>query len=214
MMAAGPRVVAELGRPETVDETAARKAESSRVYRSSQTTRNLIAAILATLAVVAVIVWGVPRGSLPAQPKVDVPAAAAQATKDLAGHTLVVAATPKGWIATSAALEASYGQMWRVVYATPPTNFVRIAQGIGASPDWATQVLGGFAPTGTVSIDGLQWSEYAIPAASQSGNITYALATPAGADTILIYGSTTAEQAAEAAKAVTSQVVELRKDAS
>ena len=52
-MARGPRVVAELGRPETAAETAARKAESSRVYRSSQTTRNLIAALLVTIAMLA-----------------------------------------------------------------------------------------------------------------------------------------------------------------
>jgi hypothetical protein len=42
------RVVAELGRPETPEETAARKAESSRVYRSSQNFRNLIAARAST----------------------------------------------------------------------------------------------------------------------------------------------------------------------
>ena len=53
LMARGPRIVAELGRPETPDETAARKAESSRVYRASQNTRNLVAALLVTLAVVA-----------------------------------------------------------------------------------------------------------------------------------------------------------------
>ena len=55
------RVVAELGRPETPSETAARKAESSRVYRSSQTFRNLIAALLASVAVVLVIAFAVPR---------------------------------------------------------------------------------------------------------------------------------------------------------
>ena len=38
-----PRVVAELGRPETPEETAARKAENSRIHRASQNTRNLVA---------------------------------------------------------------------------------------------------------------------------------------------------------------------------
>ena len=65
MMARAPRVVAELGRPETAQETADRKAEFSRTYRASQNTRNLIAALLVTLAVVVVIVFAVPRGSLP-----------------------------------------------------------------------------------------------------------------------------------------------------
>ena len=43
-MAKQPRVVAELGRPETPDETAARKAASSAAYRSSKTVRNLVVA--------------------------------------------------------------------------------------------------------------------------------------------------------------------------
>ena len=52
MMAKSPRIVAELGRPETPDETAARKAESSRVHRESQNTRNLVAALIVTIAIV------------------------------------------------------------------------------------------------------------------------------------------------------------------
>ena len=52
---AGPRIVAELGRPETPQETADRKAASSARYRSSKTFRNLVAALLITIAVVAVV---------------------------------------------------------------------------------------------------------------------------------------------------------------
>ncbi|HYP73058.1 MAG TPA: DUF4245 domain-containing protein, partial [Microbacterium sp.] len=64
MASGAPRVVAELGRPETPQETADRKAASSAAYRSSKTFRNLIAALLITVAVVAVVYLGVPRGSL------------------------------------------------------------------------------------------------------------------------------------------------------
>jgi hypothetical protein len=55
------RVVAELGRPETPDETAARKAENSRAHRANQTTRNLLLALLASLAIVLFIVLVVVR---------------------------------------------------------------------------------------------------------------------------------------------------------
>ena len=61
-MSKQPPIIAELGRPETPDETAARKAASSKAYRSSQTVRNLVAALAVTLAVVAVIIFAVPRG--------------------------------------------------------------------------------------------------------------------------------------------------------
>ena len=73
---AGPRIVAELGRPETPQETADRKAASSARYRSSKTFRNLVAALLITIAVVADVYLGVPRGSLAEPEPAEVPAAA------------------------------------------------------------------------------------------------------------------------------------------
>ena len=41
-----PAIVAELGRPETPDETAERKAETSRKHRAGQTTFNLVVALI------------------------------------------------------------------------------------------------------------------------------------------------------------------------
>src|SRR5689334_18853960 len=114
-MASSPRVVAELGRPETPDETAARKAASSHAYRSSQTLRNLLAALLATLALVLVIVLAVPRGSYEQPEEVDV-AAAAEAAASATTSALIVPELPEGWRANSARME---GAMWRVVYAPP-----------------------------------------------------------------------------------------------
>ena len=90
-------VVAELGRPETPDETASRKAESSRVYRSSQNTRNLVAALLVTLAVVAVIIFAVPRGAPPAAEPIDV-AAVAQSISSAEGRTVLVPDVPEEWL--------------------------------------------------------------------------------------------------------------------
>jgi hypothetical protein len=62
-----PRIVAELGRPETPEETAARKAENSRKHRENQTLRNLVFALLSSLAVVLVLVLvvGGPAGAPP-----------------------------------------------------------------------------------------------------------------------------------------------------
>ncbi len=91
-----PRVVAELGRPETPSETASRKAESSRIYRSSQTFRNLIAALLVTLAVVAVVVLGVPRGDVAAPPDIDV-AEVATGLGEVYGRTVISPDVPEDW---------------------------------------------------------------------------------------------------------------------
>ena len=54
-------IVAELGRPETPEETANRKAERSRLHRSNQTALNLVAALIVCLVVVLLIVLVVVR---------------------------------------------------------------------------------------------------------------------------------------------------------
>lgn len=207
-MAAAPRVVAELGRPETAAETADRKAAATAAYRSSKTFRNLIVALLLTLAVVAIVVFGVPRGAMPDPEPAEVTASAASASAAV-GQALLVPEVPADWRANSARLEGT--SMWRVVYA-PPEGFVRVAQGIGVGPTWVSETLGGLAPTGSVTIDGVTWDEYTIPSAAQSAGISYALATDAGADTVLIYGSTDAATAAVAAAGVTDQIRTLREE--
>ncbi|EXJ53058.1 DUF4245 family protein [Microbacterium sp. MRS-1] len=206
-MASAPRIVAELGRPETPAETADRKAAASRAYRQSKTFRNLVAALLVTMAVVAVVYFGVPRGSLPDPEEADV-AAAAQSASASIGHPLLVPVVPQNWRANSARLE---GSMWRVVYA-PPSGYVRVAQGVDADAGWATKVLGGFAPSGSVTIDGIAWDEYTIPAAARTDTVSYAISTSAGSDTVLIYGATDAATAAVAASGVTDQILTMREE--
>lgn len=206
-MASGPRIVAELGRPETPAETADRKAAASRAYRQSKTFRNLVAALLAIMAVVAVVYFGVPRGSLPDPEEADV-AAAAQSASAAIGDPLLVPVVPENWRANSARLE---GSMWRVVYA-PPSGYVRVAQGVDADAGWATKVLGGFAPSGSVTIDGIAWDEYTIPAAAHTDTVSYAISTTAGSDTVLIYGATDAATAAVAASGVTDQILTMREE--
>lgn len=206
-MAATRRIVAELGRPETPEETADRKAASSQAYRSSKTFRNLITALLVTLAVVAVIIAAVPRGSLDEPEPVDVAAAAAQA-QERVEHPLLIPQVPGDWRANSARME---GSVWRVVYA-PATGFVRVAQGIGVDETWVSQTLGGFAPSGDIAIDDVDWEVYEIPASARADNISYALATRAGGDTVLIYGATDAATAARAAEGVADQVRRLQEE--
>jgi hypothetical protein len=77
-MSARPRVVAELGRPETADEREERTAESRRLRRQRQTARNLVYSLLVCIAVVVVTVLAVPRGAAPARPAVDYRALASQ----------------------------------------------------------------------------------------------------------------------------------------
>lgn len=212
-MAQNPRVVAELGRPETPDETASRKAESSRIYRSSQNTRNLVAALLVTLAVVAVIIFAVPRGAPPAADPIDV-AAVAESIASAEGRTVLVPEVPDEWLVNRASIEGDSTAAWTIVYVPDETSgFLRFAQGFDADPAWTTRVLSGAAVDGTVMIDGVEWDSYAIPDPSRAGNVSAALSTQAGDDIVLVYGSTDDATLELAAASVSDQILQLREEA-
>ncbi|MGZ8804786.1 MAG: DUF4245 family protein [Microbacterium sp.] len=209
-MAQRPRVVAELGRPETPDETAARKAESSRIYRASQNTRTLIAALLVTLGVVAVIIFGVPRGTPPPADPIDV-ATVAQGIEEAEARTVIVPAVPADWLVNRASVEGDSTSAWTIVYVpNEQSGFLRIAQGFDADPGWTSRVLSGAEVEDTVTIGGVEWDSYDIADPSRAGNISAALSTQAGPDIVMVYGSTDEATLELAAAAVADQVLALR----
>lgn len=213
-MAQTPRIVAELGRPETPDETAARKAESSRVHRASQNTRNLIAALLATLVVVAVIIFGVPRGTPPESEPIDVSTIAEQvATSE--GRAVIAPETPERWLVNRAGIDGDDSvRAWTIVYAPADEQergFLRVSQGLNADEAWPARLLSGAAVSETVEIGGVTWDRYDVDP-GRSGNVSVALATTAGPDTILIYGEATDAKLDEVATSVASEVLTLREE--
>lgn len=211
-MSQSPRIVAELGRPETPDETAARKAESSRIYRSSQTTRNLIAALLATLAVVAIVIFGVPRGEIPEAPPIDV-ASIAAGIEAAQGGTVIVPDVPEDWRVNQASVEGDVTSAWTIVYVPgEDRGFLRVAQGFDADVTWPTRILSGAAVRDTVSLGGVEWQRYDIADPARAGNVSGALSTQAGPDTFLVYGSTDESTLEEAAESIADQILAIRQD--
>ena len=209
-MAKQPRVVAELGRPETPDETAARKAASSAAYRSSKTVRNLVVALLVTLGIVAVIILAVPRGQLPAT-EIDV--AETAATIESGGDDdLIVPELPETWRVNSAVVESDDTvRAWTIVYVPESAQgYVSIEQGFDADAAWASRVLRGAEIEDTVTIDGITWDRYDVGTSGEEGNITQGLAVAAGADTVLIYGDTDEASLTQAAESVADQIRELQ----
>lgn len=204
-MSRGPRVVAGLGRPETPQETADRKAEASRVYRSSQTFRNLIAALIVTVAVVAIIVLAVPRGEPAPRAEIDVAAVAANVESTM-GSPVLVPDLPANWQVNAAELVDAAVPVWDITVAVPEQGFVHIAQAFDADVTWAPQVLSGIAPTDSQMIDGREWDEFVVKDPSSNANISYALGTQAGSDYVLLYGSLPEEATAELASSLSTQI--------
>lgn len=205
-MSKQPPIVAELGRPETPEETAARKAERSAAYRSSQTFRSLVAALIATLAIVAVVVLAVPRGEPASAPEVDLPAIAAdvQATME---QPVLVPELGEDWRVNAAELEGGPTVVWDITLAPAgekERGFVRVAQAFDADASWAPQVLRGATATDTERIGGRMWDVYRL--GDSADNVSYGLGTTAGDDYVLLYGSRSPDSTAALAESLIPQL--------
>lgn len=189
MAAKEPAIVAELGRPETPEETAARKAESSRRHRSNQTLVNLVVATVASLAIVLFLVVVVVRPTPEPSPGVDFAAIAAQAQPEAAAP-LIVPALPETWTANAARFDVQNEvPTWYVGFITPSTQFIAFNQGVEANPSWQGALLERAQQTGTVTIDGLAWTVYDLRGTQDAGNFAYSMATAIGASTIVLHGT-------------------------
>ncbi|WP_431806991.1 DUF4245 family protein [Microbacterium paraoxydans] len=207
-MSKGPAINADLGRPETPEETAARKAASSKAYRSSQTVRNLVAALLVTLLVVFVIVAVVPRGEPVAQKPIDV-AGIAEGVESTMDSPVIVPELGDFWRVNAAELQSGATVVWEVTMAPAADDergFIKLAQAFDADASWAPQRLSGVAPTDTVRIGGLEWDVYKPGNAGADANVTYAIGTQAGDDYVLLYGSRSADSTAELAESLIPQI--------
>lgn len=197
-----PAVVAELGRPETPEETAARKAENSRLYRKRKTVNNLVYSLIVCVAIMFVFVLLVPEGKGNyLERSVDVQELAAQASPT-AGQPLASAETPEGWKAKQAELRFSKDDQvtfWYVGYTTPDDQYVSVMQGFDAEMQpadarWTAQRLETKPATGKLTLDGHEWTEYDHRHDSpDNSNVLYGLVTPLGNSTLIVSGTTTPE---------------------
>ncbi len=191
---------------QSAEEIAAQKAARSAAYRSSQTLRNLLIALGVTLAVVVVIVFGVPRGEAPERPEIDVEAIA-QTVADSYGYTPLVPDVPDDWGVNRAEAEPAAVVAWDVVY-TPPDdrNYITLLQGFEADETWATQQLSGAVSSETTQIDGVTWDVYDIGSAQQDAGISSAIGTTLADGYVILYGSASVEKTAELAGMLTEQI--------
>ncbi|MGO4593325.1 DUF4245 domain-containing protein [Leifsonia sp. 2TAF2] len=188
-----PAVVAELGRPETPEETAARKAENSANHRSRQTINNLVFSLLATLALVAVIVLVVPRGNpTSTTPPVDY-ASIAQQAEGSEPDALLVPKLPSTWKSNNAELRtktADNVDSWYVGLITPKQQFIGMTQGFAANDSWVSQQVNKSMIKGTREIDGVTWDVYDNRTSSaDDGNVEYALVTQSGDSSVIVFGT-------------------------
>ena len=201
------RIVAELGRPETPEETAARKAAASKRHRDNQTFGNLVAALLVCLGLVLVMVLVVVRPGMPEREPVDVAAAAAsaQGTIDV---PLIAPALPDGWAANLAEVRGGADGVttWYAGYVTPERQFLSFTQAQGANPTWLATAIEGAPQTGEREIAGITWTEHDQRAAEDPGNLAFVLTTQQGASTVVVAGTAGDAELQTFAEAVSAQL--------
>jgi hypothetical protein len=190
----GRPIVAELGRPETPEELADRRADSSRRHRANQTLLNLVIAIGASLAVVVVLVLVIVRPGPDADAnRVDYRQVAAQA-QSAVSTPLAAPALPSGWWANRAELDQPSDQVasWQVGFISPASRYVGLVQGVHADPTWVAEQVAKLQPTGSHRYGGLTWRVYDHRDAG--GDVAYALVATSGASTLVLTGSTATDR--------------------
>jgi hypothetical protein len=204
----GRPIVAELGRPETPEETWLRKDTARRARKEHQTAFNLVLALIASLGIVLFLVAVVARPDSTVDRNVDYRQVAAQA--DVPGVTLAAPALPKGFSSNRADYTdktADGVDVWTVGFLTPDEQYIGLQQGIRANPTWVANQLDQHRATGTRSIGGTRWTVYDRRDEGQdAGNKVYALVGAFGADTIVLTGTADDASFRTVASAVAEQL--------
>ncbi|BDZ44659.1 DUF4245 domain-containing protein [Naasia aerilata] len=199
-----PAIVAELGRPETPEETLARKAEASRKRRSRQTITNLWLSLIASLGVVLVLVLIVPRGDQQFAPDVDY-RQVAQEAQGAVDAPLVVPELGSGWRSNSAELRTSAADKivtWYIGFLTPAKDYLGFSQGVDANPTWLSTLLQKSRADSTTRIGGREWTVYDNRETGGHGNVEYALSTETADGIYAVYGTADPAEAEQLAAAV------------
>ncbi|GAB3609911.1 hypothetical protein GCM10027414_20360 [Humibacter ginsengiterrae] len=202
-------IVAELGRPETPDETARRKAQTSADHRRRQTVNNLIYSLLATLALVVVIVLMVPRPTPDAVKNVDYVKIAQQGA-GTEPDPLITPKLPSDWKSNSAQLRQQTSDRvdeWYIGLITPSQQYIGMVQGFRANATWLSGQVANSNPVGSTTVHGVKWSIYDNRQSSRDvGNVQYALSAVEGASTVVLYGTADTQEFTQLADVVSRQL--------
>jgi len=203
----GRPIVAELGRPETPEETWARKDAARRSRREHQTAFNLVLALIASLGIVLFLVLVVVRPDQTVDRSVDYQQIASQAK--VPGVELAAPDLPKGFSSNRADFQdgsSDQVRVWTVGLVTPDRQYIGLQQGIDANASWVSNQLDQEPATGDRTIAGTKWTVYdRRDEGKDAGNHAYSLVTTIDRNTIVLSGTADDDSFTTVAKAVTEQ---------
>jgi len=205
---AGRPIVAELGRAETPQEIADRRAAASARHRNNQTLLNLVIALIASLGVVALIFLVVVRPQQIDRDPIDYRSIAADAQGDV-DVPLAAPVLPDGWSANRAELNPAGTdgvRTWQIGFLTPSGQYIGLVQGIDANDTWVSQQTAEAEATDRLLIDDTGWNAYDRRDVDDAGNLAYALVGAFDRSTVVLGGTATDEEFLTLATAVTGEL--------
>lgn len=186
--------------PETPEELAQLKAVNSLKRRKNHTINNLIIAIVACLAAMAVLwmtVWR-PNGSI--IPEIDYEQAVAQSQVGYS-QDILTPELPEGWRLNAANVRTDptdKQRYWYLGILTEEEHFIALLQRFDADDTWPIRVMDSTFPTGATTISDHNWQEFdRRNDKNASGNKPYGLVYEHQDYTLILHGTATDEEFVE-----------------
>jgi hypothetical protein len=170
---------------------------AARERRAKQTVNNLVYSLLATAAVVLVMVLVTPRPNTSLIKHVDYQQIAKDASAQSGLPIVSPAMISKGWFSNAARWNTGSSDKvdnWYVGFVGPQNQYIGLTQAFKSNPTWVAVQLTGDTAAGAVKIGGYTWTVWkALNPSSPRLSKDYALVTDIAVgdhtDQVLIYGT-------------------------
>lgn len=184
--------------PATMTETSGQptpeelKAEARRLRRQRQTTKNLVASLVASLGIVAFLVVVVARPDTPVRAEIDYLAIGDEVSAEAPGE-LALPALDETWSANRADLSEETGvPTWTVGLISTTGDFVQLIQLFGPESSVDSFIEDGIESSvvlGGTDSPQLQWNTFDRQNTPDVGNYSFIAYTPTAEGTLLLRGN-------------------------
>ncbi|MFN8046656.1 MAG: DUF4245 domain-containing protein [Dermatophilaceae bacterium] len=131
---------------------------------------NMARSLLVIAALMALVIFMVPRVNSLSGPPVDIPATAQRVAAESGWPVAIAAGLPSGWKATSARyVRTGEGAMtWLAGYQAPSGDYASVEQTRDASSTWVETEVNRASEQGTVEVGGRTWTKYVRSSKTQN----------------------------------------------
>ena len=177
--------------------------------RAKQTVINLALSLGASLGIVLLIIFIVPRDDSNRLQPVDYKSIAMEAHAS-SSKNIIAPELPQGWWANSARWAAKPTDgvaTWYAGFVGPKNQYIGLTQAFGVNPTWLALELKDSAQTGTVAIGASTWNVYeALQPGNPKRTKDFIMVLNNEPDAILLYGTGSSQDFELLAKSVQSSL--------